>query len=104
MDKLLFGFTLEAAADGKSNVIAITSIGTQEDKKFRIKISNFTKVKKSLKTINRTRNVWVALNEEMKEEYFDDYGNQKFNDEYLEEINAIYDTPSVTQKVQWHLY
>ncbi|KAK9873565.1 hypothetical protein WA026_022978 [Henosepilachna vigintioctopunctata] len=57
MDEFLFGFKLEAAADGKSNVIAVTSIGTQEDEKFRllakdtaaskykfvVEISNFTK-------------------------------------------------------------
>lgn len=111
MDKLLFAFKLEAAADGKSNIIAINSIGTQNDRKFRLTAENspaskhklltatpnFTKVRNSLKKRHQTRNVWITLNAEMKEEYFDADGNLQFDEEYLEEIYTIDDTPSIIQ-------
>lgn len=34
MDKLRFDFVVKAAGDGKTNVIALTSIGTQENRNF----------------------------------------------------------------------
>lgn len=103
MDKLQFEFKNVAAADGKSNVIIITSISTPDNRKFRLAVedqvarkhtlvaetSTFTKVKNSLKKRHQSRKIWITLTKEMKEIYFDEDDNLQFNDLYLEEISEI---------------
>ncbi|XP_044741211.1 uncharacterized protein LOC123302367 [Chrysoperla carnea] len=109
MEKLQFEFKVVAAEGGKSNVLAITSISTQDNKKYYIPeeesdvykhellvaTSNFVKIKKSLKKRHQTRNIWITLTKEMKDQYFDEDGNLQFNDQYLEEVNTLNENPMV---------
>lgn len=100
MDKLRFEFKLRGAADGKSNVMCITSIGTQDERLFGLpdemqpvalhkeimENAAFAKVKKTLTKRNQYRKIWITLGEDLKKVYFDDDGNLQFNDYFLEEI------------------
>lgn len=100
MDRLQFEFAVIASSDGKSNVLAITSITTEEGKCYALpeelkpinnhkeitKMSNYTKIKNSLKKRYQTRKIWIKLNEEQKITYIDEEGNIQFLDQYLEEI------------------
>lgn len=100
MDRLQFEFTVIASSDGKSNVLAITSLTTEEGKCFAIpeeykpinnhkeiiKMANYTKIKNSLKKRYQTRKIWIKLNEEQQKAYVDEEGNIQFLDQYLEEI------------------
>lgn len=66
MEKLRFEFTLLPANDGKSNIYAITSIATKDDKVYAIpeelqaaghhkeimKTANYNKIKNSLKKVS----------------------------------------------------
>ncbi|KAJ8685028.1 hypothetical protein QAD02_020821 [Eretmocerus hayati] len=99
MEKLKFEFTVIAGADGKSNVIGITSITTEEGHVFLMPeelqpagqhkaiINNacFPKIKNSLKRRHQTRNVWLILDGNLKETYLDKAGNLIFCDQFLEE-------------------
>lgn len=99
MGKLKFDFTVKASADGKSNVWAITSITTEEERKFIIpdefqaiqlhpeiaKSQAFVRIKNTLKKRHQTRSVWITLTEELTEVYFDEGGNVIFENCYLEE-------------------
>lgn len=103
MDKLQFEFESVAAADGKSNVLIITSIRTPDDRKFRLAVEDqvakkhtlvaatptFTKVKNSIKKRHQSRKVWITLTDKMKQIYFDEDDNLQFNDLFLEEISEI---------------
>lgn len=106
MDKLQFEFKNVAAADGKSNVIIITSITTPDNRKSNLadedqtvkkhtsitETPTFTKIKNSLKKRHQSRKIWITLTKEMKETYFDEDDNLQFNDFFLEEISEINET------------
>ncbi|XP_046836084.1 uncharacterized protein LOC124431814 [Vespa crabro] len=99
--KLQFAFKCVASpSDGKTNVIAITSI-TNEDKqrymlpeneKFAsnhselIKTESYKRMEKSLNQRGQKRKIWIKCTREMDSTYFDENGNIMFNDLYLEEI------------------
>lgn len=102
MERLLFEFSvIPSLNDNKSNILAITSITTNEGKCYLIpnelqpinnhneitKTSAYTKLKNSLKKRHQTRKIWIKLNEKLKETYVDEEGNIQFSDQYLEEIN-----------------
>lgn len=101
MEKLRFEFTLTPSGDGKSNIMAITSIATDSGESFGIpedlqlvslhkevmKTSVYTKVKNSLKKRYQVRKVWITLTEELANTYIDEDGNIQFLDQYLEEMN-----------------
>ncbi|KAK9875449.1 hypothetical protein WA026_007844, partial [Henosepilachna vigintioctopunctata] len=52
----------------------------------------FTRVKKALKRRNQIRNVCTNLTKEIKNTYYDDERNLRFDDEYLEEITEKQET------------
>lgn len=101
MDKLRFEFTILPSNDGKSNVYAITSIATSDEKVYAIldelkpialhkeilKTNTFNKVKNSLKKRYQTRRVWITLTDEIAKTYMDEEGNIQFEDEFLEELD-----------------
>lgn len=101
MEKLRFEFILLPSNDGKSNIYAINSITTMENKTFAIpeelrsasyhtgiiKTNTFAKVKKSLVKRYQIRRVWITLTEELKNIYIDEDGNVQFNDQFLEELS-----------------
>lgn len=100
MEKLRFDFAVKSAADGKSNIICITSIGTPTGQVFSIpdecqpaslhqvitKTSNYAKVRKTLNTRHQTRKIWITLTDEISKIYLDEGENLQFNDFYLEEM------------------
>lgn len=100
MDKLRFDFVVKAAGDGKTNVIALTSIGTQEDRNFIMpleyqamnlhtmleKTKAYGRIKNTLKKRHQKRGVWIALTEDLRETYLDEEENLMFNEYYLEEV------------------
>lgn len=102
MSKLQFEFTVVTSPkDTKTNVIAITSICTEDGKRYilpeelrymgdhvELKKSNYhTKLVNSLKKRNQVRKVWITMTKELEETYIDEDGNLQFKDQYLEEIN-----------------
>lgn len=103
MDRLQFEFTLIASSDGKSNVLAITSISTEEGKcyvlpdelkpvihhTYIVKMHTFSKIKNSIKKRHQSRKIWIKLDEDQKKTYIDEEGNLQFLDQYLEEISTI---------------
>ena len=100
MIKLQFEFAVIARSDGKTKVIAITSITSEGGKFFAIpedvtvinnhkeliKTPNFAKVKNSLKRRHQTGKVWIKLEEALKDTYIDKDENIQFMDQYLEQI------------------
>lgn len=102
MDRLQFEFTMIASNDGKSNVLAITSISTEEGKcyvlpeelkpvshhTYIVKTNTFIKVKNSIKKRHQSRKVWIKLDENLKKTYVDEEGNMQFLDQYLEEMST----------------
>lgn len=102
MEKLQFCFKVIPTTDGKSNVIGITSITTEDDRIFKIpeELQNanlheqliatnaFKKVKNSLKKRHQERNIWIKLTKEIKETYVDAEENLQFDDVYLENIKT----------------
>ncbi|XP_063392684.1 uncharacterized protein LOC134678160 [Cydia fagiglandana] len=101
MEKLRFDFAVKPAADGKSNVLCITSIATPGGQIFGlppehqpvqmhpaiINTSNFAKIRKSLTKRHQTRKIWITLTEEISKVYLDEEENIQCNDIYLEEIS-----------------
>lgn len=102
MEKLKFGFTVKAGADGKMNWMALTSITTPEEKTYAIpeqyqpvgqhtELTNtnaYRKIKNTLQKRHQTRKVWVNLNEELSNTYIDEDGNLQFKEFFLEEMTA----------------
>ena len=102
MAKLRSEFTIKSASDGKTNVYAITSIATENNKiyavpnelqqtslhKDLIQTAAFNKVKASLKKGNQVRKVWITLTPELSACYTDEDGNVQFGNEYLEELSG----------------
>lgn len=100
MDKLRFEFTVKSSIDGKSNVIAITAIGTPDNRFFSVpedlQVMNFHKlimetstyesIKKTLRKRHQMRRVWIALTTELKKVYMDDQENIQVYGYFLEEI------------------
>lgn len=103
MDRLLFEFTMIASNDGKSNILAITSISTEEGKcyvlpdelkpvshhTYIVKMDTFLKIKNSIKKRHQSRKIWIKLDEDQKKTYIDEEGNIQFLDQYLEQISTI---------------
>lgn len=87
--------------DTKTNVIAITSISTEDGKRYILpeefrymgdhtelrKSNYYIKLVNSLKKRNQVRKVWFTMTKELEETYIDEDGNLQFKDQYLEEIN-----------------
>lgn len=100
MEKLRFDFAVKASADGKSNIICITSIGTSHGQTFEIpdeyqcaslhqvitSTSNYTKIKKTLNKRHQTRKIWITLTDDISKIYLDKEQNLQYKDFYLEEI------------------
>lgn len=100
MDKLRFEFTLLPDGDGKSNVLSITSITTNDNKVYAIpeelqparlhkqilETSGYSKVKNSLKKRYQVRRIWLTMSDELNKIYLDDDLNLQFGDQYLEEV------------------
>lgn len=99
MEKLKFNFGVKSSTDGKTNMIAITSIGTIDDRNFIIpdelqsmnfhteiaKTQAYTRIKNTLKRRHQNRSIWIALTKEIKTMYLDESDNLIFGDYYLEE-------------------
>lgn len=116
MEKLRFDFAVRPTADGKSNVLCITSIATPDDRIFKIppefqptnlhqeitNTPNYAKVKKSLIKRHQTRRIWITLTGDISKIYLDTEQNLQFNDIYLEEIvenpNNAESIPSVSSQ------
>lgn len=111
--KLQFAFKYVASSsDKKSSVIIITSITTEDNRKYLlpedlkyasnhtelIKTDNFKRIKKSFNQRGQERIIWITCTEAMKEIYFDEDGNILFNDQYLEQILDSPITMESTQK------
>lgn len=100
MEKLRFDFAVKPSADGKSNILCITSISTPNGQIFGIpaecqpatlhqaitSTSNYAKVRKSLNKRHQTRKIWITLTDNISKAYLDEEQNLQFNDFYLEEI------------------
>ncbi|KAL3279586.1 hypothetical protein HHI36_017092 [Cryptolaemus montrouzieri] len=113
MDKLQFTFKMLGSADGKSNILCVTRITTIENWTFKIppkyldcehhvdliKTAAFAKVKKTSLQINQFRKVWITLDENLKNVYYDEDGNLQFENELLEEVTEKpqIDTTTVTE-------
>lgn len=110
MEKLRFDFAVKTTADGKSNIICITSIATPKGQVFEIpselqpanlhqvitNTPNYAKVRKSLSRRYQTRKIWITLTEDISKIYLDEEQNLQFNDIYLEEISEkTHDTESL---------
>jgi len=111
MNKLQFEFKVKPGNDGKSNVICITSITTEDNRTFLIpeehqaagnhkkmtKTTTYEMIKKTLKKRYQIRKVWLELTEDLAKTYMDQVGNIKFGDEFLEEVTEEFAT-SKTQE------
>lgn len=112
MDKLQFHFKVLAASDEKTNILCVTRITTMDDHTYRIpqahlnirsheglmRTSAYAQVKKTCTQRGCVRRIWITLNNELKNTYFDEDGNVQFNGEYLEEINETADITSNTSE------
>ena len=99
MEKLKFEFKMRGGADGKTNILCITSIETPDERKFIVPdeiqpaslhtvIANhevFPKVKKSITKRNQWRKIWITVTEQIRKDYLDEEENLQFKDYYLEE-------------------
>lgn len=102
MDRIQFEFTMIASNDMKSNVLAITSIATEEGKCYVlpdelkpvihhtsiVKTNIFSKIKNSITKRHQSRKIWITLDADQKETYIDEEGNMQFLDQYLEEMST----------------
>ncbi|XP_076392314.1 uncharacterized protein LOC105664173 [Megachile rotundata] len=100
MDRLQFIFTVRGAADMKTNVLCITSIGTPDGHVYAVpeeyqpatlhteivKLPAFNKVKNSLTKRHQTRKIWINLTKALANTYLDEGGNLQIGEFYLEEI------------------
>ena len=94
MEKLQFEFTVVASTkDEKTNITAITSINTEEGKKYVLpaefrhigyhkklmKTENYSKLKNTLKIRHQKRQVWIKMTKELKDIYIDEDQNLRTN-------------------------
>ncbi|XP_026724521.1 uncharacterized protein LOC113491647 [Trichoplusia ni] len=107
MEKLRFDFCVKTAADGKSNIICITSIGTPGGLTFGVpdeyqpanlhqvitNTSYYAKIKKTLNKRHQKRKIWISLTNEISRVYLDEEQNMQFKDFYLEEIDENTNDP-----------
>lgn len=91
---------MKAAGDGKTNVITLTSIGTQENRNFIIptehqpmnlhttleKTKAYGRIKNTLKKRHQKRGIWITLTEDLRKTYLDEEENVMFDEYYLEEV------------------
>jgi len=102
MEKLRFEFKIRGSADGKTNVLCITSIETPDERLFILpdelqpaaqhsvlsSLSAFAKVTKSLTKRNQFRKIWIPVSEDIKQVYLDEEENLQFKDFFLEEVTT----------------
>lgn len=100
MEKLYCTFVVKASEDGKTNVIHITSIKTEDGKSYKVPkelqsiaqhaaiigSAVYANIKNTLKKRHQTRNVWIKMTEDMKKAYWDADGNLMIGGVYPEEI------------------
>ena len=112
MERLQFKFSVNSSEDGKSNILAITSITTQDGRCYKIPYewqtaglhksiittSVFQNVKNTLKKRHATRNVWIKVDEQIKKEFWDEDENIMIKGEYPEEISNIQPSDSVSEQ------
>lgn len=113
MKKLRFDFAVKPTADGKSNTICITSIGTPDGRTFGIpyeyqpvswhkeimKTNHYSKIKSVLTKRHQTRKIWITLTEDISRTYLDTELNLQFNDGYLEEEENIEKKTNITESI-----
>lgn len=99
MEKLRFEFKLRGSTDGKTNVMCITSIETQDSRMFVIPdelqpatlheaikvLPAFTSIKTTLTKRNQYRKIWITVDDKIKNTYMDTDGNMIFKNFFLEE-------------------
>ncbi|CAB0031243.1 unnamed protein product [Trichogramma brassicae] len=87
----------------KSNTVAITSITTEDGKRYKVpedlmymdvheelkKTTTYTKVRANLKRRHDNMSVWFILNEELQGKYFDEAGNLEIAGRFLNEMENI---------------
>ena len=100
MEKLIFGFEVKASEDEKSNKIFLTSIMTQDNKRYVMpkeyqnmnlhtllgNTSAYNRIKSTFKKRHQKRNVWITLSGDLKLIYLDEDENLIFGEYYLEEV------------------
>lgn len=100
MDKLQFTFEVKSATDGKTNLVCLTSIATQDGRTFKIqeefqeanyhteliKTEAYAKIKNTLKKRHQSRKIWISVSKELSTTYLDEEDNLQFNDYFLEEV------------------
>lgn len=99
--KLQFAFKYVASpSNRKTNVVTITTITTEDNKKYVLPeaerfiskhteltmTENYKRLKKSLNQRGQEKTIWIKCTDEMEKIYFDQDGNIMFNDVYLDEI------------------
>lgn len=99
--KLQFAFKYVASpSDRRTSVITITSITTQDNKRYVLpeaekfvsthteltKTENYKRIKKSLNQRGQEKTIWITCTDEMEKTYFDQDNNIMFNDLYLDQV------------------
>ncbi|KAK0077178.1 hypothetical protein PV325_004321 [Microctonus aethiopoides] len=101
MERLKFTFVVKEKEDGKSNFIAITLIGTEDEISYKLPTelqpvglhttitgsTVYTSVKNTLKKRHQTRRAWITVTGDMRRTYWDDEGNVVFGGQLLEELS-----------------
>lgn len=100
MNKLKFTFNVKAhAEDPKSNVIALTSIRTEENEEYVMpeqyqpmeyhrelaSTTGYKQIQNTLKKRGQMRKMWIALPKKILKMYQDEVGNMIFKNYVLEE-------------------
>ncbi|KAJ8671093.1 hypothetical protein QAD02_002352 [Eretmocerus hayati] len=99
---------MKAGADGKSNIMCITSIITETNQEFvvpeelqtaslhRALVSTdaYARIKNSSKKRHKCRNIWINSTPELTETYIDEAGNIIFADDYSKEKQKGYGAAS----------
>ncbi|XP_068994226.1 uncharacterized protein [Neodiprion pinetum] len=116
MEKLKFEFTVKSSTeDPKTNIIAITSITTPDDRcfilpdqlqpmRYHAKLTTtagYQKIKATLQKRGQARKVWISLAGDILQQYKDEDGNIICNDYLLEEMSTAQDTtptPNITEE------
>lgn len=101
MEKLRFDFMMKCKADGKTNILCLTSISTPEGRTFGlpdeyqpttlhtelITTNIFPKIKKSITKKGQYRKVCINVSDNIAKVYLDEEKNLQFQDYILEEID-----------------
>lgn len=100
MEKFKFYFKIRGSADGKTNVLCITSIETLIKTKFIFSdnlqlaslhtiitsLDAFAKIRKSVTKRNQLRKIWILASEQIREVSLDGEENLRYNNYFLEEL------------------